>query len=133
MKNRLLFIELLCSVAVILFAALPNGIVMRFHTPEMTAPYYYSYFSLTPFGFAYFFPLLLVIFTFAIVILIIRNLLSDKPSLALLNCVILWNLFQSVMILIADEFRTITVPSVVITSLFIIMLGLNVIIYKLKP
>lgn len=67
MKIRKLLLSFLAGVALI-FELLPNGVVLRFMNPEGVRTY--SYFSLVPYGYANFGPLIAAVLTCVLIILI---------------------------------------------------------------
>ena len=70
MKIRKLLLSFLAGIALI-FELLPNGVVLRFMNPE-GEPWVrtYSYFSLVPYGYANFGPLIAAVLTCVLIILI---------------------------------------------------------------
>ena len=71
MKIRKLLLSFLAGIALI-FELLPNGVVLRFMNPE-GEPWVrtYSYFSLVPYGYANFGPLIAAVLTCVLIILTI--------------------------------------------------------------
>ncbi len=67
------YLNVIISVVILILEALPQGVVLRFANPE-GEPFHntFSYFDLTPFGYANFAPLLTVICT---IILLIASIL----------------------------------------------------------
>ena len=73
-------ISLLVSVVVsIILEALPYGAVCNFATPEKTLRTLFSYFDLTPFGYANFGPFLTACLSCVILLLSVLMFVSDKP------------------------------------------------------
>ena len=73
-------ISLLVSVVVsIILEALPYGAVCNFATPENTIRTLFSYFDLTPFGYANFGPFLTACLSCVILLLSVLMFVSDKP------------------------------------------------------
>ena len=73
-------ISLLVSVVVsIILEALPYGAVCNFATPEKTIRTLFSYFNLTPFGYANFGPFLTACLTCVLLLLSVLMIISDKP------------------------------------------------------
>ena len=72
----------LFSIAALVLEALPYGAVCRFANPE-GEPWRntYSYFSMIPFGYANFAPLLTALLTCAAVALLLIGVRKDTPSL----------------------------------------------------
>ena len=80
MKKRLLY--LLFPVAALVLELLPYGAVCNFANPEGESfRRTYSYFDMTPFGYANFAPLLTAIVTCIVIILLLIHLFQKKPSL----------------------------------------------------
>ena len=80
MKKRLL--NLLFPVAALILELLPYGAVCNFANPEGESfRRTYSYFDMTPFGYANFAPLLTAIVTCIVIILLLIHLFQKKPSL----------------------------------------------------
>ena len=86
MKKKII---LLCFIiAALVLEALPNGVVIYFANPEGD-PYRetYSYFSLTPYGYANIFPLITAVLTCVLLLLLIISIILKKElgkSLALI-------------------------------------------------
>ena len=80
MKNRLRY--LILPTVTLILEILPYGAVCNFARPE-GEPWRktYSYFSLTPFGYANFAPFLTAVVTCAIFVLLLAYLFFDKPSI----------------------------------------------------
>jgi hypothetical protein len=77
MKKKII---LLCFIiAALVLEALPNGVVIYFANPEGD-PYRetYSYFSLTPYGYANFFPLITAVMTCVLLLLLIISIILKK-------------------------------------------------------
>lgn len=112
MKKKNL-ITLVITVIVIVLESLPFGAVLRFgqDNGEMTESFF-SYFSLTPYGYANFFPLITavlscVLFVLSVVLLFINNMKCKKlfRILAAINAVtsliaLVWGNFTVVAALI---------------------------------
>ncbi len=81
MKNKVLFL-MLSAVAIVL-EVLPFGAVCNFATPEKAEPIRktYSYFDLTPYGYANFGPFLTAICTVALLITAILFLFREGKGL----------------------------------------------------
>lgn len=80
MKKRLLY--LLLPVITLILELLPYGAVCNFANPEGESfRRTYSYFDLTPFGYANFAPLLTAIVTCIVIVLLLVHLFRKKPSL----------------------------------------------------
>ena len=79
LKNKALIVIL--SI-VLLLEALPYGVVLNFANPE-GEPWRrtFSFFSLTPFGYANFAPFITALLTVAIMILLIVNILKKSNAL----------------------------------------------------
>lgn len=80
MKKRLLY--LILPIITIILEILPYGAVCNFANPE-GKPWRktFSYFDLTPFGYANFAPFLTAIITCAVLVLLAVYLLTDKQRL----------------------------------------------------
>ena len=80
MKKRLLY--LILPIITIILGILPYGAVCNFANPEGN-PWRktFSYFDLTPFGYANFAPFLTAIITCAVLVLLAVYLLTDKQRL----------------------------------------------------
>ena len=77
MKNK--FIMLFTTLAALILEILPYGAVCNFANPDGEPwRYTYSYFDLTPFGYANFAPFIVAILTCVLIVLIIVSLLSKK-------------------------------------------------------
>ena len=77
MKKKLI---MLCSTLIaLILEILPYGAVCNFANPE-GAPWHrtYSYFDLTPFGYAHFSPFIVALLTCILIILIIISIVSSK-------------------------------------------------------
>lgn len=77
MKKKII---LLCFIiAALVLEALPNGVVIYFANPEGD-PYRetYSYFSLTPYGYANIFPLITAVLTCVLLLLLIISIILKK-------------------------------------------------------
>ena len=70
---------LVSIIASIIFEALPYGAVCNFATPEKTIRTLFSYFDLTPFGYANFGPFLTACLTCILLLLAVLMIISDKP------------------------------------------------------
>ena len=66
-------------VTSIILEALPYGAVCNFATPEKTIRTLFSYFNLTPFGYANFGPFLTACLTCVLLLLSVLMIISDKP------------------------------------------------------
>ena len=77
MKKKIILLCIL--IAAIILEALPCGVVLRFANPEGD-PYRetYSYFSLTPYGYANVFPLITAILTCALLLWVIISIIFKK-------------------------------------------------------
>ncbi|HWQ74259.1 MAG TPA: helix-turn-helix domain-containing protein [Syntrophomonas sp.] len=75
-----------CQITALAFEILPYGVVLHFAPgPGETIVKTYSYFSLTPFGYANFFPLLTGILTVAAVLLSVITLIKKFKTVRLRN------------------------------------------------
>ena len=73
-------ISLLVSIIVsIILEASPYGAVCNFANPEKTIRTLFSYFDLTPFGYANFGPFLTACLTCVLLLLSVLKIISDKP------------------------------------------------------
>ncbi len=80
MKKKLLY--LVFPMIALILEILPYGAALNFANPEGNPwRYTYSYFSLTPFGYANFAPFLTAIMTCAILVLLVIFLFTDKPRI----------------------------------------------------
>lgn len=84
---------LLCQFTVLALEMLPDAVMMPFATgPNKWVTKAFSYFSLAPFGYADFFPLLTGVFTVAVTVLCTVSLVRKKPhqssKMRLLNAVL---------------------------------------------
>ena len=77
MKKKIILLCIL--IAALVLEALPNGVVLRFANPEGD-PYRetYSYFSLTPYGYANIFPLITAVLTCVLLLLLIISIIFKK-------------------------------------------------------
>ena len=78
MKKLKIFLLVSIIVSIIL-EALPYGAVCNFATPEKTIRTLFSYFDLTPFGYANFGPFLTACLTCVLLLLSVLMIISDKP------------------------------------------------------
>ena len=77
MKNK--FIMLFTTLVALILEILPYGAVCNFANPDGEPwRYTYSYFDLTPFGYANFAPFIVAFLTCVLIVLIIVSLLSKK-------------------------------------------------------
>ena len=77
MKNK--FIMLFTTLVALILEILPYGAVCNFANPDGEPwRYTYSYFDLTPFGYANFAPFIVALLTCVLIVLIIVSLLSKK-------------------------------------------------------
>ncbi len=80
MKKKQLY--LLCPFITLILEILPYGAVLNFANPEGNSWHRtYSYFSLTPFGYANFAPFITAIITCAIITLLVVILFVNKPCI----------------------------------------------------
>ncbi len=79
MRKKWLY--LIMPIITLILEILPYGAVCNFATPDKIIRETYSYFSLTPFGYAYFPPLLTAITTCVLLIFLTAYLFIDKPVL----------------------------------------------------
>lgn len=81
--NNKRFLYLILPVGTLILEILPYGAVCNFANPEGT-PWRrtYSYFSLTPFGYANFAPLLTAIATCAVLVLLLVYCFTDRQRIA---------------------------------------------------
>ena len=77
MKKKIILLCILITALVL--EALPNGVVIYFANPEGD-PYRetYSYFSLTPYGYANIFPLITAVMTCVLLLLLIISIILKK-------------------------------------------------------
>lgn len=77
MKKKIILLCIL--IAALVLEVLPNGVVIYFANPEGD-PYRetYSYFSLTPYGYANFFPLITAVMTCVLLLLLIISFTLKK-------------------------------------------------------
>ncbi len=80
MKKKLLY--LVFPIIALILEILPYGAVCNFATgPNEIIIETFSYFDLTPFGYANFSPFLTAIITCAVLALLVINLFADKPRM----------------------------------------------------
>ena len=82
-KTALEFISLGALIAALILETLPNGVIMWWATPpgEPSQSGFFPYFSLTPFGYAHFSPLITAALTVAVTVLtVIALILESKES-----------------------------------------------------
>ena len=78
MKKK--FIMLCTTLTALVLEILPYGAVCNFANPEGEPwRYTYSYFDLTPFGYANFAPFIVALLTCALTVMIVVSLVSKKP------------------------------------------------------
>ncbi len=123
-KPALEGISLGALIAALLLEALPNGVIMWWAAPpdEPLKSSMYSYFAMTPFGYAHFSPLITAVLTaamtiFTIVVIILGKRLT-KPQNALFVCIIVTAAISVCPVLYG--FKYVTVIGVLIT----LMLGI---------
>ena len=77
MKKKIILLCIL--IAALVLEALPNGVVICFANPEGD-PFRetYSYFSLTPYGYANIFPLITAVMTCVLLLLLIISIILKK-------------------------------------------------------
>ncbi|MBO5701160.1 MAG: hypothetical protein J6S71_01850 [Clostridia bacterium] len=77
MKKKIILLCIL--IAALVFEALPNGVVIYYANPEGD-PFRetYSYFSLTPYGYANFAPLITAILTCVLLLVVIISFINKK-------------------------------------------------------
>ena len=81
MKNK--FIMLFTTFVALILEILPYGAVCNFANPDGEPwRYTYSYFDLTPFGYANFAPFIVALLTCVLILLIILSLVSKKEMKA---------------------------------------------------
>ena len=81
MKNK--FIMLFTTFVALILEILPYGAVCNFANPDGEPwRYTYSYFDLTPFGYANFAPFIVALLTCVLIILIVVSLVSKKKMKA---------------------------------------------------
>lgn len=79
MKKKMILVALL--IAAIIFEALPYGAVLTFADPVASITRYYSYFDLTPYGYANFGPFLTAVLTVILLILSLIHFFLPKKGL----------------------------------------------------
>lgn len=77
--KKLKILLLVSTIVSIILEALPYGAVCNFATPEKTIRETFSYFSLTPFGYANFGPFLTACLTCLMLLLTVLMFISEKP------------------------------------------------------
>lgn len=107
--------------AALVLEALPNGVILWWATPPGEPPQHsmYSYFALTPYGYAHFSPLITAMLTVAVTIFTVVVMLfgkrSVKPRNALFVCLIVTAVISACPVLYG--FKYVTVTGVFITLL----------------
>ncbi len=119
MKNKILF--LIANILTLCFEIFTKGAVCIFATPEKTIPEYFSYFSLTPYGYANFGPFITavlscVLFVFAVLMF---TPLSGRIRKAV-RIVSLISVITSLLPLIMFGFNYFNIFSYIISALLII-------------
>lgn len=119
MKNKILF--LIANILTLCFEIFTKGAVCIFATPEKTIPEYFSYFSLTPYGYANFGPFITavlscVLFVFAVLMF---TPLSGRIRKAV-RIVSLISVITSLLPLIMFGFNYFNIFSYIISTLLII-------------
>jgi len=73
-------IALCCMAACVVLMALPFGVVMRFGAPPPEEPYvsYHSYFSLTPFAYANWFPMIATVLSVVVLLALTFDVARKK-------------------------------------------------------
>lgn len=114
-------ISLGALAAVLVLEMLPNGVILWWATPPGEPPKstMYSYFALTPFGYAHFSPLITAVLTVAMtiftVIVMIPGTRAAKSRNALFVCLIVTTVISACPVLYG--FKYVTVIGVFITLL----------------
>ena len=126
MKKRAVL--LLFPIIAIVFEALPFGAVLRFSDPEATVIKTYSYFDLTPYGYANFGPFLTALLTIAILVFSVIYLL--KPKKKLINAVTIISAVAALTSVMPLQFGTeyYNIVSVIVTLLIICDVSSSVLI-----
>lgn len=117
-------IFLLCiAAATVILEALPYGVVMNFANPE-GEPWSrtYSYFSLVPYGYANFAPLIVALLTCAILILTVVSIITKKT----MRRAIVWTSVGATVLTPASLLGSVTVIGVFI---FILLLSTTVLAF----
>ncbi len=95
--KKIKIILLISSITSIILEALPYGAVLHFATPEKTITQTFSYFSLNPFGYANFGPLLTAILSCIIFILAILLILNKNKLVKAMFVLTVISVFTSIM------------------------------------
>ncbi len=119
MKNKIIF--LIANILTLCFEIFTKGAVCIFATPEKTIPEYFSYFSLTPYGYANFGPFITAILTCVLFVFAVLMFtpLSDKIKKAV-KIVSLISVITSLLPLIMFGFDYFNIYSYIISALLII-------------
>ena len=126
MKNKIIF--LIANILTLCFEIFAKGAVCIFATPEKTIPEYFSYFSLTPYGYANFGPFITAIFTcllFVFAVLMFTPL-SVKIKKAV-KIVSLISVITSFLPLIMFGFRYFNIYSYIISALLVVQFIISLI------
>lgn len=119
MKNKIIF--LIANILTLCFEIFAKGAVCIFATPEKTIPEYFSYFSLTPYGYANFGPFITAVLTCVLFIFAVMTFtpLSAKIRKAV-KIVSLISVITSFLPLIMFGVRYFNIYSCIISVLLIV-------------
>lgn len=122
-KNLLLSIF---AFAILVLELLPNGVVLNFANPE-GAPWRktYSYFSLTPFGYANFGPFITSVLTCILIILILISWFKFSKKLNVAIKIVSSIATATSLLPLMFGFNNITIIGVAITVLLISIFGIS--------
>ncbi|MBD5384475.1 MAG: hypothetical protein HDR72_05705 [Ruminococcaceae bacterium] len=120
-KTALEGISLGALAAALVLEALPNGVILWWATPPDEPLKYtmYSYFALTPYGYAHFAPLITAVLTVAATILTVVVMIFGKRTVKPRNALFVANIVTAVISAcpVLYGFKYVTVTGVFITLL----------------
>ncbi len=126
MKNKIIF--LIASILTLCFEIFTKGAVCIFATPEKTIPEYFSYFSLTPYGYANFGPFITAVLTCVLFVFAVMMFtpFADKIRKAV-KIVSLISVITSLLPLIMFGFNYFNVYSCIISALLLVQFIISLI------
>ena len=132
MKKRIMiFVSLLCAILSIGAMAFPGAYVMRWASPNPNDIWTssYSYFSMTPYGYANFFPLITAILVIVCAVFLLLQIFLGKFIKTAFTLTTI-GLFTSVFALLMSYEKT--APGIIITALLIISVGSQLVCIRNK-
>lgn len=130
MRIKKLLLPIL-SIAALILELLPNGVILRFANPD-GEPWIrtYSYFSLTPFGYANFGTFITAILTCVLLVLVIIYLYKPSKKLNIAISIISGFSTTASLMPLMFGFNYITIIGIIITVLLASIFGVSIIRIK---